>query len=48
MESGNTAANLNFLGWKTPEERLSGNKLGIFKKGLLGKIDIRFCCKNEH
>ena len=40
MESGNTATNLNFLGWKTLEERRSGNKLGIFKKGLLGKIDI--------
>ena len=40
MESGNTATNLNFLGWKTLEERRTGNKLSIFNKGLLGKIDI--------
>ena len=40
MESGNTAANLDFLGWKTLEERRTGNKLSIFNKGLLGKIDI--------
>ena len=40
MESGNTATNLNLLGWKTLEERRIGNKLNIFKKGLVGKIDI--------
>ena len=41
MESSNTAANfIFFLGWKTLEERRTGNKLSIFKKGLLGKIDI--------
>lgn len=40
MESGNTVTNLNLLGWKTLEERRIGNKLNIFKKGLVGKIDI--------
>ena len=40
MESGNTATNLNLLGLKTLEERRIGNKLNIFKKGLVGKIDI--------
>ena len=40
MESGNSLANLQTLGWKTLEERRIDNKLGIFKKGLLGKIDI--------
>ena len=40
MESGNTIANLKSLGWKSLEERRIDTKLGIFKKGLLGKIDI--------
>ena len=40
MESGNSLANIKSLGWKTLEERRIDNKLGILKKGLLGKIDI--------
>ena len=40
MESGNSLANLQTLGWKTLEERRIDNKLGLFKKGLLGKLDI--------
>ena len=40
MESGNSMANLETLGWKTLEERRIDNKLGLFKKGLLGKLDI--------
>ena len=40
MESGTTAANLKSLGWKTLEERRLDCKLGTFKKGLLGKLDI--------
>jgi len=32
--------NLKSLGWKTLKERRIDNKLGILKKGLLGKIDI--------
>ena len=40
MESGSTIANLKSLGWKSLEERRIDSKLGTFKKGLLGKIDI--------
>ena len=40
MESGNTAANLKLLGWRTLEERRIDIKLSTLKKGFLGKIDI--------
>ena len=51
MESGNTAANLKLLGWRTLEERRIDNKLGTLKKGFLGKIDIptdRFNLNSTH
>ena len=38
MESGNTAANLKLLGWRTLEERRIDNKLVTLNNGFLGKI----------